>query len=64
MWHNETEATAATIQIEPAFKDINSFGLRHFSQGRRFMPLGEEAVAAALPRLIAALPWLPGSDGF
>lgn len=51
-------AEAATILIEPAFGEISGFGLRRFSQGRRFIDLGEMAVEAALPRLSSALPWL------
>lgn len=51
-------AEAATILIEPVFGEVGGFGLRRFSQGRRFMDLGDAAVEAALPRLASALPWL------
>jgi NTE family protein len=51
-------AAAATISIEPILKESNGKGLRHFSQGRRFIPLGEAAAEEALPRLAAILPWL------
>lgn len=49
---------AATIMIEPQVEGISVTALRNFSRGRRCIPEGEKAVAAALPRLAAALPWL------
>jgi NTE family protein len=52
-------AAAATILIEPILEE-SSKGLRHFNQGRRFIPIGEAAAEAALPRLAAVLPWLRG----
>jgi NTE family protein len=54
-------AAAATIQIEPTFKDEPSGGLRNFRAGRRYMRTGQVAAEMALPRLACALPWLPQS---
>ncbi len=51
-------AAAATILIEPAFRNIGGFGLRRFSKGRRYIPLGEASAEAAMPRITAAIPWL------
>jgi NTE family protein len=51
-------STASTILIEPAFKEGETVGLRNFSQGRRYIALGDAAVEAALPRISAALPWV------
>jgi NTE family protein len=51
-------AAAATILIEVNFEDVVRVGLRHWAEGRRYIPLGEAAVEAALPRMIAALPWI------
>jgi NTE family protein len=51
-------AAAATILITPAFSEEDSIPLRHFTQGRRYLELGEDAAEAALPRIRAALPWL------
>ena len=53
-------AAAATILIAPTFSDEDSVPLRRFTQGRRYIELGEEAAEAALPRIKAALPWLRG----
>jgi NTE family protein len=54
-------AAAATIAIEPTFAEVGSVGLHQFSEGRRYIPLGEAAAEAALPRISAVLPWLqPG----
>lgn len=53
-------AAAATILIAPAFSDEDSVPLRRFTQGRRYIELGEEAAEAALPRIKVALPWLRG----
>jgi NTE family protein len=50
--------SAATILLEPDFTNAGSFGLRSFTQGRRFIPLGEAVAEAALPRIAAALPWV------
>ena len=51
-------ASDATILIEPILKESGGKGLRHFSQGRRFIDPGEAAAEEALPRLAALLPWL------
>jgi NTE family protein len=51
-------ATAATIPIEVSFEDVVRAGLRHWSEGRRYIPLGDAAAEAALPRITAALPWV------
>lgn len=51
-------AGAATILIEPEFGKAGGMGLRDFRQGRRYIELGEAAAEAALPRLVAAFPWL------
>jgi NTE family protein len=54
-------ASAATILIEPAFKDEPSGGLRNFRAGRRYMRTGQLAAEMALPLIADALPWLPRS---
>jgi hypothetical protein len=51
-------AAAATILIEVNFQDVARVGLRRWSEGRRYIELGEAAAEAALPRMIAALPWI------
>jgi NTE family protein len=51
-------ATAATILIEVSFEDVARAGLRRWSEGRRYIDLGEAAAEAALPRITAALPWV------
>jgi NTE family protein len=51
-------AKAATILIEPVFKDGANLGVRNFTQGRRYLEAGEAAAEAALPRIRAACPWL------
>ncbi len=52
-------ASAATIQIEPMTSDTPyGWGLRRFSDGRRYIAAGEIAAREALPRISAALPWL------
>jgi hypothetical protein len=51
-------AAAATILIEVNFEDVARVGLRRWSEGRRYIELGEAAAEAALPRIIAAVPWL------
>jgi NTE family protein len=51
-------AAAATILIEVNFEDVARVGLRRWSEGRRYIPLGEASVESALPRLGAALPWI------
>ena len=53
-----TAVAAATIVIEPAFGDGAGGGLRDFRRGAEFVPLGEAAAIAALPRIAAALPWV------
>ena len=52
-----TTATA-TVLIEPAFAPGEGWGLRNFSLGRRYIPLGEEAARQSLPRIAAVLPWV------
>jgi NTE family protein len=54
-------AQAATIQIAVDFAGEEDPGLRHFSEGRRFIARGESTVAAVLPALARELPWLPAS---
>ena len=49
---------SACVLVEPAFTNIPDPGLRAFHRGRLFIPAGEQALQAALPRLQAALPWL------
>jgi NTE family protein len=59
--YNKIEAVsahAATILIAPTFQEGAGYGLRNFSQGRAYIARGEEAAEAALPRIVAALPWL------
>lgn len=51
-------AAVATILIEPILRESSGKGLRNFSQGRRFIPLGEAAAEEALPRLMTVFPWL------
>jgi len=51
-------AAAATILIEVNFEDVARVGLRRWSEGRRYIELGEAAFEAALPRIIAAVPWV------
>jgi len=51
-------AAAATILIEVNFQDVARVGLRRWSEGRRYIALGEAAVEAAMPRISAALPWI------
>jgi NTE family protein len=51
-----------TILVTPEFGSVPAGKLRHFREGRRFVPAGEAAVEAALPRLEAALPWLRPLD--
>jgi NTE family protein len=52
------EVDTPTIEIDVVFQDVDLPGLRHFTRGRQFVPLGEEAARLALPRVVAALPWL------
>lgn len=49
-------AATPTVMITPQFDDLPK--LRHFREGRRYIPAGEAAVDAALPRLQSVLPWL------
>jgi NTE family protein len=51
-------AAAATILIEVNFEDVARVGLRRWSEGRGYIDLGEAAAEAALPRIIAAIPWI------
>jgi hypothetical protein len=50
--------TTPTVMITPRFDDLPAAKLRRFREGRRYIPAGEAAVDAALPRLQATLPWL------
>jgi NTE family protein len=49
---------AVDVLVEPRCEGAPSMGLRNFSRGRRYIQAGELAAEAALPRLVAALPWL------
>lgn len=51
-------AAKATILIEPILEEREGKGLRHFSQGRRFIAEGQAAAEAAFPLLAQAFPWL------
>jgi NTE family protein len=51
-------ATRATVLVEPEFSQSSALGLRNFSQGRRYIAVGEAAAEAALPRIAAVLPWV------
>jgi NTE family protein len=51
-------AAAATMVIEPILDEVGGKGLRHFSQGRRFVAEGAATAEAALPLLAQAFPWL------
>jgi NTE family protein len=55
---SRNDVETPTIQIDVLFRDVDLPGLRHFPRGRRFVALGEEAARLALPRVVAALPWL------
>jgi NTE family protein len=52
-----TTATASVV-LEPAFPPGQGWGLRNFSLGRRFIPLGEQAVIEARGQIAAVLPWV------
>jgi NTE family protein len=54
------EPTSPTITIAPEFAGVPSARLRRFSEGRRYVEIGEAAAEAALPRIAAAFPWLDG----
>jgi hypothetical protein len=54
-------ATTATILIEVSFEDVVRGGLRRWSEGRRYIDLGDAAAEAAVPRIAAALPWVARS---
>ncbi len=51
-------ADKATIMIEAEIPNPGGVGLQRFTDGRRFIEFGEAAAEAALPRLVASLPWL------
>ena len=51
-------AATVTVMLAPQFDDVPAAKLRRFREGRRYIPAGEAAVDAALPRLQSALPWL------
>jgi NTE family protein len=48
----------ASVLVEPDFAGIPDPGLRAFHRGRAYIPAGEAALEAAMPRLQSALPWL------
>jgi NTE family protein len=52
--------TSPTITVAPEFAAVPSARLRRFSEGRRYVEIGEAAAEAALPRIAAAFPWLDG----
>ncbi len=54
------EPTSPTITVAPEFAAVPSARLRRFSEGRRYVEIGEAAAEAALPRIAAAFPWLDG----
>jgi len=54
------EPTSPTITVAPEFAGVPSARLRRFSEGRRYVEIGEAAAEAALPRIAAAFPWLDG----
>ncbi len=56
-------AAASTVLIEPDFSAVTIAGLRHFTDGKRYVPLGESAARSILPRLSAVLPWLRSRRG-
>ena len=51
-------ADKATMLIEAEIPNPGGVGLHKFTDGRRFIEFGEAAAEAALPRLLATLPWL------
>jgi NTE family protein len=55
-----TTGSAATILITPLESEVEleRVGLRRWTTARQYLPLGEAAAEAALPRLAAALPWM------
>ena len=53
----EPGESATTIMIVPKL-DTEGTKLRKFIEGRRYIADGEAAVEAALPRIVAALPWV------
>jgi NTE family protein len=59
---DSVSATRATILVEPEFSQTSALSLRNFSQGRRYIAIGEAAAEAALPRIAAALPWLSSEE--
>jgi NTE family protein len=52
------EESPSLILLRPDFPDAPGWGLRRFSDGRRYIEVGERATQAALPRIAARLPWL------
>lgn len=53
----EPAENATTITIVPKM-DLEGTKLRKFIEGRRYIADGEAAVEAALPRIVASLPWV------
>jgi NTE family protein len=55
-----TTASAATIVIAPIDVEpaVERVGLRRWRAAHQYIPLGDAAAEAALPRLAAALPWM------
>ena len=52
------EPTSPTVTVAPEFAGVTSARLRRFTEGRRYIEIGEAAAEAALPRIAAAFPWL------
>lgn len=48
----------ADAAIEVVFSDVEQPGIRNFSRGRAFIPLGEAAAQKALPQIAGFLPWV------
>jgi len=51
---------ATVISVDVELPDTRGGRLRRFAEGRSYIETGDEALASALPRLAAALPWLRG----
>ena len=51
-------ASSATILIEADVQAAGDVGLHQFSQGRRYIDIGEAVTEGALPRIRSAVPWL------
>lgn len=53
----ESVATA-NVLIQTDFSSVPPVGLQSFNLGRPYIAAGEEAAEAALPEIVASLPWL------